>query len=59
VEEKDTCAFCDERPATHFSMDWDASLCDECEAAQQEPLSFDEVMRDLGLDPDEIRKEYK
>lgn len=28
------CDFCCENEATHFNMDWDALLCDECAEAQ-------------------------
>ena len=32
------CAFCGEVAATHFSLDWDAELCDACEEAQEAAL---------------------
>lgn len=28
------CAFCETAKATHFNLDWDALLCNECADAQ-------------------------
>jgi hypothetical protein len=41
------CNFCEENPPTHFSMDWDAYLCDECEKAQEEEM--ERVRREFSL----------
>src|SRR5690348_7742079 len=48
--ETSLCAFCDLNEATHFSMDWDAMLCDECEEAQRATLEDHRVVKQWVAD---------
>jgi hypothetical protein len=52
----DDCAFCETNKATHFNMDWDAPLCNQC--ADEQDRLVQEAAKELGgLNEEQLLKE--